>query len=77
VGDLFCNWMGPGSSYAVQKGMAVCTPPSIRASLDAKSMLNPSKFTSTKTIITVTCGGVDVTATFLSPIEVCVLSFTH
>lgn len=43
--------------------------------LGAEPLLNsyerePSQFTSTKTIITMTCGTVDLTATFLNPIEV-------
>jgi len=44
--------------------------------LDIKWTLNPSKFTSTRTIFTMTCGGVDLTATFLTPIEVRTPSIT-
>ena len=68
-------WMGSSSSSVgvgvAQKDMKVRVSQPIWVTLPAKLTLNPPKFTSTKTIITVTCGGVDVTATFLSPIEVC------
>jgi len=45
--------------------------------LDVKWSLNPPKFTSTRTTITMTCGSVDLTATFLSPIEVRTPSITN
>jgi hypothetical protein len=76
VDNDYFYWMGPGQK-AVQKDMTVRTPRLAWVLLDAKCALNPSKFTSTKTIITMTCGGVDVTATFLSPIEVRTQSVTQ
>ena len=74
VDNIVFTWMGyppstPGQeSNGVQKDVNVCIP---RFAWVLQMDAEISKFTSTKTITTVTCGSVDVTATFLSPVEVC------
>ena len=67
-------WLGGFRDVWVRAGSNVRIPRSARTPLDVKWTLNCPKFTSTKTTITVVCGGVDVTATFLSPVEVCAAS---
>ena len=69
----FFEWMGFYVNV-VQKDLIVRTPRLAWTLLDTKWTLNASKVTSTKTIVTVACGSVDVTATFLNPIEVCVFN---
>ena len=63
----FYNYSGPGQR-AVQKDIIV--RPNLFLGVYFANVESLSKFTSTKTIITMVCGGVDLTATFLSPIEV-------
>lgn len=68
-GQLFI-WMGaPGSSVAaVQKDMTVRI--SWFLGVRPLQVFNSLKFTATRTIFTMTCGSVDLIATFLTPIEV-------